>query len=327
MYTHRFATTVLGATIAAAMLSAPTVGAQSVNPRCASGNIVAQDGCQKALDLFQYVAPQLGTLVAGGNAILGGGGPLGGFPHVQVALRANIMNSSLPDVSSAPPVATGAEASTFNVKNQFVALPQLDAAIGIFKGIPLAVTNVGGIDLLLSGAYLPSFNGSSVHVHSSGTQLGVGVRLGLLQESIILPGVSVTILRRDLPTVDLSAASGNDSLFVNHLKVKTTSWRLVANKSLLLFGLAAGIGGDRYSSDANLGAYVGSAGLTTDEVAGSQTLTRTNAFVDGTFNILLLKVIGEIGHVSGGNITTYNHFSDDPNAGRWYGSLGARIGL
>ena len=31
----------------------------------------------------------------------------------------------------------------------------MDAAIGLFKGLPLGVTNVGGVDLLLSASYVP----------------------------------------------------------------------------------------------------------------------------------------------------------------------------
>jgi len=36
---------------------------------CAVG--LTQDACQKAVDVFQYVAPQLGTAITGGNATLG----------------------------------------------------------------------------------------------------------------------------------------------------------------------------------------------------------------------------------------------------------------
>ena len=250
--------------VAAALVAGATltpgsrVNAQSPDARCVNGGVVGADGCQKALDIFRYVAPQLGTLVAGGNAVLGGGGPLGGLMHFYVGVRANVLNADLPDVSSAPPSVGGVQQSTYSTKGQFVALPQADVAIGIFKGIPLAITNVGGVDLLASVAYIPSFDGSSVHVDGGKTQIGLGARLGLLQESIILPGVSLTVLRRDLPTVNLTASSGGDSLFVNNLKVKTTSWRLVANKSLILFGLAAGVGQDRYSSNADLGAYISS---------------------------------------------------------------------
>jgi hypothetical protein len=60
----------------------------------------------------------------------------------------------------------------------------------------------------------------------------------------------------------------------------------------------------------------------------SQNLTRTNVFADVTMNLLLLKLTGEIGQVSGGTINTYNTFSGKQAAdSRIYGSVGARFGF
>jgi hypothetical protein len=42
---------------------------------------------------------------------------------------------------------------------------------------------------------------------------------------------------------------------------------------------------------------------------------------------LLAKVIGEVGIVSGGSVTTYNQFDSSPNKSRLYASVGARIGF
>ena len=39
----------------------------------------AHDACVQAVDVFQFVAPQLGLALTGGNATLGQGGTLGGF--------------------------------------------------------------------------------------------------------------------------------------------------------------------------------------------------------------------------------------------------------
>src|SRR5205823_4226456 len=107
---------------------------------------------------------------------------------------------------------------------------------------------------------------------------------GILQESLLIPGVSVTYLRRDLPTVDITSIFGGDSLQVNNLRVKTNAWRVVASKSLLLFGLAVGAGKDTYNSDASVRASVAPTAFTPRSTAGpvamKQDLTRTNAFAD-----------------------------------------------
>ena len=53
----------------------------------------------------------------------------------------------------------------------------MDAAIGVFKGIPLGLTNVGGVDVLVDASYVPTVSGSSIDVKpNQNLQLGFGVR-------------------------------------------------------------------------------------------------------------------------------------------------------
>ncbi|HJP60006.1 MAG TPA: hypothetical protein VJ865_08400, partial [Gemmatimonadaceae bacterium] len=75
-------------------MSAQTPDAQC--PGSTSAQQVSQDACQKAIDLFRYLAPQLGTSIAGGNATLGQGGNLGGLGHFSAGLRVNAVQGSLP---------------------------------------------------------------------------------------------------------------------------------------------------------------------------------------------------------------------------------------
>jgi hypothetical protein len=291
---------------------------------------VTQDACQKAVDLFNYMAPQLGTIISGGNATLGQGGTLGGFPNFVVGLRVNALIGSLPEVtgSGVQPDFDGADSDAYTTKDQVLALPAVDAAIGIFKGLPIGVTNVGGVDLLLSAAYLPEYSGDGVDVvvPDGSLKIGYGARIGLLQESLVTPGLSVTILRRDLPTVNIDArANATTSLTVDELDLQTTAWRLTASKNLLVFGLAIGGGQDRYKSSAVVEATANA--LTSDRIALGQELTRTNYFADVYFNLLLAKVVAEIGMVQGGSVETFNTFDTPADDSRLYGSVGLRIGF
>ena len=332
---------------AAVALTATSVNAQGVDTKnCPPGTVnglgvpdqtrASQDACQKAIDLFQYMAPQLGTSIAGGNATLGMAGSLGGLGHFSAGFRINAIQGSLPQVQNVTPVVTGAQSSTYATKTQILPMPTAELAIGIFKGIPLAITNVGGVDLLVSASYLPEFNNSgvSVKVPNGSLKLGYGARVGILQESLLVPGVSVSYVRRDLPTVNLAANSGNDSLYVNNLSLKTTAWRVVASKSLLLFGLAAGFGQDKYESSTDISAHLAArtvpptSATNTVPVSLSQNMTRSNVFADLSINLLILKLTGEIGQVSGGTINTFNTFSGKQAAdSRIYGSVGARFGF
>jgi hypothetical protein len=330
---------------AAVAVAATTVNAQVDTQRCPPGTAngfgvpdqtrASQDACQKAIDLFKYLAPQLGTAIAGGNPTLGQGGNLGGLGHFSAGFRVNVVQGSLPQVQNVTPSVNGATSTTFDTKDQFLPMPTADLAIGVFKGLPLALTNVGGIDLIVSASYVPEFNNSgvSVKVPNGSLKLGYGARVGILQESLLVPGVAVSYLVRDLPTLDIAGANGNDSLYVNKLSLKTKAWRVTASKSLLLFGLAAGFGQDKYDASTDIGAHVAarpplSPAATAGPVSLSQNLTRSNIFADLSMNLLLFKLNAEIGQVSGGTINTYNTFSGKQAAdSRIYGSVGARFGF
>ena len=68
---------------------------------------------------------------------------------------------------------------------------------------------------------------------------------------------------------------------------------------------------------------------TAGPIALRQSLTRTNYFfVDASFDLLLVKLVGEVGQVFGGRVTTYNTFTGSkPDVSRVYGSIGVRLGL
>lgn len=306
------------------------------------------DACEKAIDLFSFMAPQLGTAIAGGSAVMGKGGTLGGIGHFSVGARVNAVNGSMPQIleGNARPTTGGAQQDNYTTKTQVVPMPVVDAAIGVFKGIPLGVTNVGGIDLLANASYLKDFstNGVNVAVRDAQWKFGYGARIGLLQESIVSPGIAVSYIKRDLPVMNINGVVNNPNtsgepqqyeVAVNDVNVQTASWRVTASKNLLVFGLMLGAGQDSYKSSATaIGRATGIAplvgGATTAEsspVDLSQSLTRTNIFGGVTLNLMMFKLAAEVGQVSGGEVPTYNTFDKKPNASRVYGSVGVRFGL
>ena len=327
-----------------ALLALATVKgqAQQPDPQCAPGNQVSSpatyytsDACQKAVDLFKYMAPQLGVSLTGGNALLGTGSTVGGLGHAKFEVRVNGLWGSVPNVQNAAPAAGPYQQTTYTTKTQVLGLPAAAAEIGLFKGLSLPLTRVGGIDALVTATYIPDFNGDNVSVKATGGNLkwGYGARLGLLEESLLVPGVSFTWLRRDLPTIDMagSVPTGNGTtttLQVNGLTEQTTAWRLVASKSLILLNVAAGVGQDKYDSKADVNASVSFGPFTGSRpsaVRMEQNLTRTSYFADLSMNLLVLKLIGEVGMVSGGTVTTYNKFDRPADKSRLYGSIGARL--
>lgn len=319
-----------------ALLAAGPLFAQASGSTCNGPQTTASaDACQKATDLFSYMAPQLGIAVTGGNATLGQGGTLGGPGHFVVEARVNGLDGSVPDIASVTPSTAGPQQSTYATGRRILGLPQVDAAIGLFKGIPLGLTNVAGVDLLVSAGYVPNFSSGSIRVSTpnGSLKLGAGVRVGVLQESFIFPGISATYFRRDLPNVDITATSGGDSLNVRNLSERTEAFRLVASKSFFIFGIAVGAGQDRYRSAAAVNAYLAPralppTGAITGAAGVSQKLTRNNYFADLSLNFPFIKIVGEIGQVSGGKVDTFNRFEGKaPAASRLFGSVGLRLGF
>lgn len=331
----------LSASVLSAQAGACPAGGPSNTIGGAQAN-VTRDACLQAVDVFQFMAPQLGLSLAGGNATLGQGGTLGGLGHFVISLRANAFRGDLPEVADfpAPRSSQNPPAQVLPSKKQFLGLPVVDAAVGVFKGVPLGLTNVGGVDLLVSATYVPKVGSITDDVQiepQSSTQFGWGARIGLLQESLVIPGVSATYFQRDVPTTDITGRSSSVTLNIDDAKVKTTAWRVVVSKSFVVFGLAAGYGQDKYDQSTTVRGTVngfaipgvGTIGSTPfGPVAMSQDVTRSNMFADLSVNLFLLKLVGEIGQVSGGAFPTItNSFSSGKiNDSRVYGSVGLRFG-
>ena len=151
-----------------------------------------------------------------------------------------------------------------------------------------------------------------------------------------MPGVGLSVIRRGLPKTTITGtATGStgqpDTVQVQDLDLKTTAWRLTASKSLILFSLALGVGQDKYSAGTTINAVVHSVApfparsAISTKIDGN--MTRTNYFADVAMNLLVLKLVGEVGMVSGGSVPTYNQFSTKADASRLYGSVGIRVGF
>ncbi len=339
---------IAGVAGAVLLVSAGTASAQggSLSSQCASFNQTGlsgttnrrevQDACQKSIDVFDFMAPQLGLAIGGGNTQLGQGGTLGGPGHFSIGARVNAFQGRLPQVQDVTLSQNGAVRTDIETKTQYVGAPGVELGLGIFKGIPVGLTHVGGLDVIVSANYIPNVEQDdfSIKTTDGSIKVGVGGRLGLLQESSLIPGVSVSYLRRDLPRVDISATTNNGTVGISGLDVKTQAFRITASKSLAIVGLTIGAGQDRYESEGMLDAtvtgipVVGSYALN-PSVRLSRSMTRTNYFADLSLNIFVGKLVAEIGQASGGSVeSSYNSFGGNAADDSYtYGSLGLRLGF
>jgi hypothetical protein len=299
------------------------------------------DACQKAVDLLNFMTPQLSTALVGGNPTLGQGGTLGGLGHFSIDIRASGFSADLPQGSGVGLSTTGARASNFTTKSRLFGVPSVDAGIGLFRGLSLGVTHVGGVDAIVTMTYLPNLSnsgssgGTNFTVNGSNEKFGYGVRLGLLEESVVTPGVSFVWTQRDLPSISLSdsisASTGlgnaSGTIALNNYSVNTSAWRITAAKSFLIFGISGGLGQDKYTANSTIVTTVtGTSG--TGSEAQNFSMTRMNYFVGAYVNLFIFKLEGEYGQVSGGTASGLNTFggSSDYSKSRSYFTAGLRFG-
>ena len=321
-----------------AAVTARTAAAQNgpLAAECAAQSLPARDACQKSVDLLGYFAPQLGALVAGGNTELGRGGTTGGPGHFSIGVRVNALRSPVPRVEDVTLSPLGPVRSQVGVRGAWVGFPVADAAIGLFRGVPVGLTSVGGVDLLVNAAYVPNVSEEQVAISTTGGSLrfGFGARVGLLRETAFIPGIAVSALRRSLPTTSITATTdAGDAFGIRDARVRADSWRLTASKNLVIVALAVGLGEDRYSTSGDLEATTSlPGGVGTARVTGvgiEQRLTRRNYFANLTLvNLPFAKLVGEIGRTQGGTLpATYNSFDGRrPDQSYTYGSVGVRVG-
>jgi hypothetical protein len=318
---------------------APALAAQTTSGPCtvSPGVVSGADACQKGRDLFGFVVPQIGSAVSSGNPVLGEGGTLGGWPKRAFSVRVSAVDGQLPRNAVPISVIGAAVGSDFGAARTPIPLPSADAAIGLFPGIPLGLTNTLGVDVLLGASYLPTVTQSNFDVapKDGGFAFQYGVRVGALQESSFIPGLSVSYMRRKMPTVDLGYASNNDTLSVTGTSVTSNAIRIVASKRVAIFGLAAGVGRDEIEGSASLRASVNETVLgTTQRFLVTlpdlrYTTTRNTAFVNASLGLGIARVVGEYGWSSAGTIReTVNQFGGrKADEGYRYGSLGIAFRL
>ena len=317
------------------------LNAQEIDSQCPPGSLnsegapdntmVAQDACQKAIDLFKYMGPQLGAVLAGGSPTQGVSGALGRAGRFSIGIRANGLSGSLPEVDRVVPNTRGAQQSNYTLDTKPLGFATADVALGVYEGFSDA--GLGALDLLMSASYIPEYSNGSIDVSlpSGSFEFGFGAKLGVVRETAAAPGVSLSYLTRELPRVDITGSSGDDRLLLEDVKVEAKSWRAIAGKSFMFFGLGAGYGRDTYDSNAQITVTVAPRAATQGGTGGpielSQKLARNNFFGTVWITSQVIRIVGEIGRVSGGKIVTYNQFTGvQPADARTYVSVGVSFG-
>jgi hypothetical protein len=343
------------AAVLAAGWTAP-VRAQELEGACAGVPAVHADRCVATAQAAASMQPALGIAIAGGNPTLGstgaGGARLFGVPGLSASFRVNVTPIRIPDVTqendaTTPPPLTQS-------------LTAVTVAVGgtVSMGITQGVGGVGAVDLLASGTYLPFdlVNREVYKTQSAQFAWGAGARVGLLRESATLPGVSVSVMRRQVGAVQIANVCEGDDLpdptgtdtppstlcrsdgDVGDFNLDLAGWstRAAVSKAVGPVGLAAGVGYDRYESEVGLdirGGEIGAGQTGAQRIyhrpSRSLESSRWSAFLDVAARVPVGSIAAELGWMQGGDaLPGFSADSDfDPGAGTFFGSLGFRLAL
>lgn len=307
--------------------------------------------CGQVVNTLANVQPTVGIALSGGAHTLGTattiGRRLGVFPRVSVTLRGNAAIADVPDLLDgyAPSFDGNGELSAMGTQGVPVWALQGDVTIGLFNGLALGPTlgGLGAIDLLGSVSYVPTVD--DVGGIDEIINAGVGARIGIIRQGLIVPGISVSgMYRTMLDDVSFGAIDeGDPAEFSSNLSAY--SFRVGLSKGILMFDLAAGAGYDIYTSDVafdwELDCPASECGQdvtlgTQNGVSGELSAAAWNVYGNVGLSLLLVNVVGEVGYQKATSIVDAAAFAEaglparaptteDLEGGRIFASLGIRL--
>ena len=321
-----------------ALTSALAIGASSASaqaglaPGCTPSGSTNRsvDACQKITDIFRFLSPQVGIALSGGNAMLGESGTLGGPSKYSLNVHATLVDGFVPSKDVTLATDGSVVASNFGAQRAPIPMPTADIAAGIYKGFPMGLTNVGGVDLLIGINYLPDVNKDAVSLNTSGSgfSFSYGLRVGITQESAAFPGISVSYRNRKMPSTSILYTPNDDTLNVNGASIVSKSIRIVAGKHYKFIGIAGGFGRDDIDAKSLFAAVINEplpvGRIDVSLPANQQKTTRNNAFLNLSLGLPKAQLVGEMGWSSAGKpVETFNSFDGHlSNAKYRYYSLG-----
>jgi hypothetical protein len=298
-----------------------TAHAQAAECTAFSGD--AERVCTAAVDATRAFHPLLGGLVSGGNPVIGSGGPLGAPGRFFITPRVNAMEIVLPDLSY-----DGSSATVPAGDEVYAPAPLIEAAVGLYGGLPsglLAVDFLGFAQLLpVSAIDGFSVDDDARRIGDVALGLGYGLRVGIIKETGPLPGVAVSVMRRDIPRITYGSVDDGDE-FQYSVNLHATNLRLTAGKQLGMLALAGGVGWSRFTGDGSISVPTL---LEPADFRFELRTSRATVFLDAGLGLGVVALTGEAGYQTGKDQDLSTDFEDfDTTKGKFYAGLGLRVGL
>jgi hypothetical protein len=310
------------AVLLAALTIIPAASLLAQNSECSA--FIGNDAniCNAAVDGAVLFHPVAGLLISGGNPTLGQVGTLGGFPHLTLSARVNATEFHTPDLNY-----DGSTTTVASTDEVLAPAPQVDAALGLFKGTGNGLL---AIDLLGSAQLLPTDQFKNLSVDKDATSIGdvalgfgYGARVGITNQNGAFPALSVSVMRRNIPTVTYGDVTGGDQ-YTFSVNLDATNLRAIAGWELGVLSIGGGLGWDKFTGDADV-EFVPTIGPT-QHLSKDLDQERTLGFLDAGLNLGILDLVGEVGWQFGKDLNLSTTFQDnDPTNNRMFGSAALRF--
>ncbi|MEX0892896.1 MAG: hypothetical protein WEB88_12085 [Gemmatimonadota bacterium] len=291
------------------------------------GALTPRDYCIRVVEAVEILQPRLGMAMTGGNPVQGTastlGLRLGTLPRIGLGLRATAVRTELPPIG---------EIGASQELNFFLPAIAADASVGVFSGFSLAPTlgGVGALDLLGSVALVPVPEREGF-ADTSPASWSVGARLGILNESFTVPGVSVSGSYRRMGDMAYGDATFEDEdAYFALTDASVLSLRAAVGKRLLMLGATAGVGWDRSSGSVDMRVSNGGAGsvLPAQRLQNEDLQTdRLTYFGNLSMTFVILHLVAEAGWQEGGESFAGALSPELLEQGSLYGGLSIRLTL
>ncbi len=311
-------------TAALALALPAALAAQNSECDAYTGNI--RRVCDAGVDGTRAFHPIAGLLVSGGNPVLGTARSLGGLGHLSLTARVNAVKVTFPELSY------DGSTDTVSAGDDIIApAPLIEGALGVYRGLSSGFL---AVDLLASAQLLPTtqVDGLTVdpdarRVGSVALGLGYGARIGILRGSFVIPSISVSVMRRDIPQIQYGDVDGGDT-YSYAVDLQATNVRAAASWKFAVLGLAAGLGWDKYTGDARIEFEDPGLLVPRQTVDIKLDNTRVMAFVDAALDFPIVKIVGEAGYQLGKDQRLTTQFEDfDTTQGKFFAGVGLRLGF
>ncbi|MEO8635219.1 MAG: hypothetical protein ABI587_08080 [Gemmatimonadales bacterium] len=279
--------------------------------------------CQAGADALTLFLPLEGVLVGGGNPVPGTAGALGKFGKFRLAARVGFATATLPSTSY-----DGVSDTVQADKRLLIPVPRLDLSIGLLsKKLALGTAS---IDLLGSTVLLPTGVSTRYRVDQNARKIG-SIALGLgfgVRAALVMPApkpmVSLSVIKRDLPTLRFGDLAAGDQLSIA-TNLSAINVRLMVGGKVKFLTLAAGAGMDLLKGAGSV-SWHDSTSATDSTIAVKLSTSRIITTLNAAFELGPISLWGEGGYQLGGKEKLTTIFERvDPASGRFYGGAGIAL--